>query len=228
MQQRNASSRAMCAYCGTHARPNSMYCMQCGQILTAVARSASGQGAGQAFPTQSAPAPNTPAPGRAPKPQYLPPMPGMPAVPQLPVVPAAAPAVTAGPVAVPPPLPRLAPQAAQIVELELPGGERVQIHGSAVLGRMPEATARNSGAQAVTIPDPSKSVSRAHALIELHGRAVAISDSGSANGSAIERDGSRLPLDGDREISLRSGDRIWLGEVALGVHITRTTTSETR
>lgn len=265
MQQRNVSSRAVCAYCGMHTRPNAMYCMQCGQIVTVVARASNGQSGSAAFapPTTGAqPTSHTP---RTPVQQHLLPMPGIPAVPQLPPAaaharpadthtaigagigastgtgpgenstvnsgangvprspqgagPAAAPAAT--PAAVPPPLPRLSTQAVQIIELGLPDGSRARVHGAAVLGRMPEATARNSGAQAITIPDSTRSVSRAHALIELHGRAVAVSDSGSANGSWVERDGARLALEGDREVSLRNGDRIWLGEVPVDVHITR-------
>ncbi|MFV0435587.1 MAG: FHA domain-containing protein [Leucobacter sp.] len=130
------------------------------------------------------------------------------------------------PTAVPPPLPRLSGHSdadAQVVEFALLSGQRARIHGTTVLGRMPEATARNAGAQAIAIPDDTKSISRAHAIIERQGQAVTISDAGSANGSVIERDGTAIEIAEGQEISLRDGDRIWLGDVPLDVHISRPT-----
>lgn len=117
--------------------------------------------------------------------------------------------------------PRLSAEDAQAVELVLGSGARTRVHGTAVLGRSPEATARNAGAQAIAIPDTTKSVSRAHAIIEFQGRAVEIGDAGSANGSSVERDGVFIELGGDTRVSLRHGDRIWLGDVPIEVEISR-------
>lgn len=219
MTMRTVSSRADCAYCGAHARPNAMYCMHCGQIVTAAPKPASSNSAAHVFSPQPQ-QPIVPEVARAPLQQHLPPMPSVPSI-------AGAPRPQPEPeAAVPPPLPRLSGasrQHAQIVELALASGARAQVHGTTVLGRMPEATARNSGAQAITIPDDTKSVSRAHAIIEQHGQAVTISDAGSANGSVVERDGNVLVLSEGRQISLRDGDRIWLGDVPLDVYITSST-----
>lgn len=233
------TSRAECAYCGAQARPNSMYCMTCGQIVVAP-RAASARTSLQsalladAHPAAQAAAtpprtPAQPAASRAGMEQYL-----LPAVPELPAQPAPAQHASgpvpgaAAPLIAPPPRPKLTNADARLFELELPGGERVKIDGTAVLGRSPEATARNSGAQAVSVPDDSKSVSRAHAIIEMHGQAASVSDVGSANGSSVERDGSVLTLRSGRQISLRHGDRIWLGTVPVDVHITHQTAQEAR
>ena len=251
------TSRAECAYCGAHARPNAMYCMSCGQIVVAprvasshpamhaAAAAAAAAIAGSGFPG----APGgvgagigsgliAPAPPSSPRPameQYLlPPVPALPALAQ--AAPGAAdsavpaqqesqgvhaagstPAAPAAPPLVAPPLPRLASTDARLIELALASGERIKIDGTAVLGRRPEATARNSGAQAVVVPDDTMSVSRAHAIIEVQGDTVIVSDAGSANGSAVERDGATLPLRSGRQIVLEHGDRIWLGSVWVDV-----------
>ena len=206
------SSRAECAYCGTQARPNAMYCMNCGQIVVAPrsvhTRSTQQAPAHAAVDTggaASAPKQPAQASARGGMEQYL-----LPAVPNLPELSAPQPAsaeytellspATASTQVVAPPRPKLASADARIIELELPDGERTKIDGTAVLGRRPEATARNSGAQAIAVPDDSKSVSRAHAVIEIRGQAVSISDAGSANGSAVERDGAVLTLRSGRQI----------------------------
>lgn len=151
--------------------------------------------------------------------QYLlPPVPALPTLagPDVAVAPAEPPAT---PPLVAPPLPRLASADTRLVELAFASGERVKIDGTAVLGRRPETTARNSGAQAVVVPDDTMSVSRAHAVIEVQGEVAIVSDAGSANGSAVERDGSTLPLRSGRQIVLEHGDRIWLGNVPIDVSI---------
>ncbi|MFC5338659.1 FHA domain-containing protein [Leucobacter denitrificans] len=231
------STRAECAYCGTQARPNSMYCMNCGQIVVAP-RSTTSRPTLQSTlhaGSHAAPHPATPAAANAPTPprggieQFL--LPEVPALPDLPSTHASQRVSdprpgAAAPLVAPPPRPKLASADTRVIELQLHDGSRVKIDGTAVLGRRPEATARNSGAQAIEVPDESKSVSRAHAIIEVHGQAASISDAGSANGSSVERDGSVLALRSGRQISLRHGDRIWLGSVPVDVHITHQTAEE--
>ncbi len=231
------STRAECAYCGTQARPNSMYCMNCGQIVVAPRLTTSRptlqstlQAGSQAAAHPAAPAaPNAQTPPRGGIEQFL--LPEVPALPDLPTPPASqsisgpGPSVAA-PLVAPPPRPKLASADTRVIELQLHDGSRVKVDGTAVLGRRPEATARNSGAQAIEVPDESKSVSRAHAVIEVHGHAASVSDAGSANGSSVERDGSVLTLRSGRQISLRHGDRIWLGSVPVDVHITHQAAEE--
>ncbi|MGO3147307.1 MAG: FHA domain-containing protein [Leucobacter sp.] len=169
-----ASSHAECAYCGTQARPNAMYCMNCGQIVVAARTERVHPSMRTSLRSQTASAD------------------------------------------------------ARIIELEFLDGKRTKIDGTAVLGRRPEVTARNSFAQAVAVPDDSKSVSRAHAIIDIRGQAVSISDAGSANGSTVERNDAVLTLRSGCKISLRSGDRIWLGNVPIVVHITHQVAREAR
>lgn len=220
--QLNSSSRAVCAYCGEHARPNAMYCMHCGQIIMTATASApahtSMHPTAQAAAQAASHAAQQPAPAAAPRQPlegYLFPAPVAPAFAQVPAVSA----TQAQQLVAPPPVPKLASLDTRHIELEFANGERTKVDGTAVLGRRPEATARNSGAQAIPVPDETRSVSRAHAIIEVQGQTATISDAGSANGSSVERDGTILPLKSGRQISLRSGDRIWLGEQPIDVHI---------
>lgn len=231
MTTKHTSNRAACAYCGAHARPNAMYCMECGQIIIAApaptaahtSMQAAALAAAQAAQAAALLVPQQPviasaAVQRPAMEQYLLPAPNVPAATHTPR-PAAS---HAPPLVAPPPLPKLASLDAQVIELVFADGERTKIVGTTILGRRPEATARNAGAQALAVEDDTKSVSRAHAIIEMQGQSATIADAGSANGSSVERDGSVLPLKSDRQISLRSGDRIWLGSVPIDVVITHT------
>lgn len=207
---------ARCAYCDAELRPNSMFCFECGQLVHGatppVPKGFSVQPA--AVPPGSPPpvAPNAPVVARE---VPLPPVwqPSAPPAPQ----PTAA-AVETGPA------PQAAPPAAGVpgatpppssVALTFSTGERVHVTGRAVIGRKPQSTAQNAGAQAVEIHDDTRSVSRVHLTLDVDRHGVTVTDAGSGNGSSLERGGARLPLREGKPAQVHPGDRIWLGEVSV-------------
>ncbi|UOE42651.1 FHA domain-containing protein [Agromyces larvae] len=207
---------AHCVYCDATLQPNSMYCVQCGQLIP------------QANEPQRPPAP----------PQFGQPPAAVPPAgqPQQPAAAAAAAAASpARPSIEPIPLPRSLPwqqagadhavaqpapapaQPAPVerVELAFSTGQRVVVTGSAVIGRKPTDTALAMGARAVEVQDDTRSVSRVHLFLEVADGVVLVGDAGSANGSRLERAGLMTPLEaaGTRVRAL-VGDRIWLGDLS--------------
>ncbi|QEO15126.1 hypothetical protein FLP10_12415 [Agromyces intestinalis] len=201
---------AHCVYCDATLQPNSMYCVQCGQLIP------------QANEPQRPPAP----------PQFGQPPAAAPHVGQ--PAPTAAAAAPARPAVEPIPLPRSLPwqqagadpvvQAApapaqpapvERVELAFSTGQRIVVTGSAVIGRKPTDTALAMGARAVEVHDDTRSVSRVHLFLEVADGVVLVGDAGSANGSRLERAGLMTPLEaaGTRVRAL-VGDRIWLGDLS--------------
>lgn len=202
-------SRGACPYCGAGARPNSLYCLDCGQVV-AVASAAPARRGATWEPPQAA---HAPAPAAEPHVVAG----GAFAVPaaieqSAPVLRRRAPAQT-------PTLPevRLAETDRSVV-LVFSTGETARVRGAAVIGRSPEDVARNSGRQPVRLADDTRSLSRAHAMIDLTGDHAYVFDAGSANGSLLERDGVQTPLS-DEPQRLVSGDRLWFGDVAADVTI---------
>lgn len=180
---------ARCAYCGATLEPNTMYCLGCGQlILPGALRDDAATG----WEAPARPARTAPAPeGPAP---------------------VAAPSAT---VTVAPARPERWPDR---VELAFSTGQRVAIAGAAVIGRKPEQTAVNMGAQGIEVNDDTRSMSRVHLFLELEGGELRAGDAGSSNGSAIERGGRRIPLTGTGErVSMLRGDVLWVGDVRVDV-----------
>ena len=198
---------ARCVYCDSELRPNSMFCLSCGQLVAGAyppVPSGIQQPVATGAPTpatQSRPAaPNTPVPlpppiGGAPEPVASTP---------------AAPAESA-PVAAPA---TSAPQPLTAVKLHFSTGDHAIVSGTAVIGRGPQSAAQNSGAQAVEVKDTTRSVSRVHLTLTVRDGAATVTDMGSANGSAVERAGARTPLVEGRAVAVAAGDRIWLGDVS--------------
>lgn len=196
-------SRGACPYCGAASRPNSLHCLVCGQVVQLSA------------PERPLARPVTwsaPAPPEAPA--------------SLPVMEtgfARPPQLAGGASSEQQPLrrdararPALPPvqtsSFAGGVTLHFSTGQRALIGGSAVIGRLPDDIARNSGRQGVAVADDSRSLSRAHAFVDLGPEGVFASDAGSANGSQLERDGVKRRLQTD-PVPLRDGDRLWLGDI---------------
>ena len=217
-----------CIYCGEQLRPNSMFCFRCGQLVQVPQESqerssrpaAHGKvgGAAPVRPVRERPADasaatpvfgaHQPAPPRwspprlsdnAPRRRADTPAAATPvaqAVPAAPVVPAAAPSV------------------ASTVVLTFSTGDRVIVVGNAVIGRKPQSEALNSGAQAIQIDDPQKSLSRVHLLLTVDERGASVTDPGSANGSSLERAGVVTRLAEGQPTVVLPGDRLWLGDVS--------------
>ncbi len=191
---------ARCAYCDADLRPNSMFCLNCGQLVGG---------------------------GVPPVPSGLTPPPTRPAAPAPPT--ASAPGADAAPVPLPSrweapgapksePAPSARPTQVSVrpaaLTIAFSTGDRVTVSGPAVIGRRPQSTAQNSGAQAVEVHDTSRSVSRVHLLLGFDDSGVSVTDAGSGNGSSLERGGVRTPLREGRTAQVLPGDRLWLGDVS--------------
>ncbi len=216
-------SRAVCAYCGAAARPNAMYCLECGQIARLPEprpeqRTSRWTAAAHAEAVQHAPAaPAAPAAaGHPPTGQiWIPPAVHGPAS-----AASAAPAPEAEhTIVVPPPAQTRHADREPRILLEFSTGERVEIHDAAVLGRNPRDTARNAGMEAIEVHDPGRSISRAHLTIQRSGAVAHVTELGSANGSEIEHEGRRLALSSDRRYLLQSGDLLRMGDLLARVTI---------
>ncbi|GAA1731452.1 FHA domain-containing protein [Microbacterium paludicola] len=104
------------------------------------------------------------------------------------------------------------------VQLVFSTGQQVVIAGAAVIGRKPEQTAVNMGAQGIEVADDTRSMSRVHLFLELEAGELRAGDAGSSNGSAIERGGRRIPLAGTGErVAVLHGDVLWVGDVRVDV-----------
>ncbi|WP_345751892.1 FHA domain-containing protein [Microbacterium rhizophilus] len=100
------------------------------------------------------------------------------------------------------------------VQLTFSTGQRIAVAGAAVIGRKPEQTAVNMGAQAIEVADDTRSMSRVHLFLDLGDGELRVGDAGSSNGSAIERGGRRIPLPGTGErVTVLRGDVLWVGDV---------------
>jgi hypothetical protein len=222
---------ATCAYCDAQVRPNSMFCLECGQLAHGVPVIAApadlvvvieAPQAAAVVPRTAASVPSSPASApaeeapvlvaEAPAPATLREVPRVPAAPTETVRRADFVAPTAPQVyALPAPSP--AASGRSRVTLEFSTGERAVVSGMAVIGRSPHGSARNSGAQAIEVQDPTRSVSRVHLYLTVSDGAVTVSDAGSGNGSALERAGIRTALKEGRPLTVQAGDRLWLGDV---------------
>ena len=102
--------------------------------------------------------------------------------------------------------------------LELPGPVRIPVNGALLLGRNPVRFAEWSNATLVPIDDPTRSVSKTHALIELAPRGLRIIDLHSTNGVAV---GGGSGGDGELEpgtAAVITDDAVvWLGRFELRV-----------
>ena len=188
-----------------------MFCLSCGQLVAGAyppVPQAFQQQPAAAAPVAQSGEPSRPATPGAPIPLPAP----------LGVAPSDAAAVHASQV------PASAPPAAQpagtpaqplrAVSLSFSTGDRAVVSGTAVIGRVPQAAAQNSGAQAVEVTDASRSVSRVHLTLTVSAGTVTVSDAGSGNGSSVERGGVRTPLVEGRAVTVQPGDRLWLGDVS--------------
>jgi hypothetical protein len=85
-----------------------------------------------------------------------------------------------------------------------------------VLGRNPVADPAHPGATPVAVTDPTRTVSKTHALLEVrHGRVV-VTDLHSTNGVAVEAGGGEITvLDAGAPADVEPGSVLRLGDLAL-------------
>ena len=120
---------------------------------------------------------------------------------------------------------------ADAVAIVLDTGERLQLSGSLLVGRVPEnraATDRTTGdktndrvddvRQLFAWPDLSRSLSKTHALLEWSGTVLWVTDLHSANGSVlVNPDGARQPLVPEIRGAATVGWTVELGDRSFGV-----------
>ncbi|KQM83187.1 FHA domain-containing protein [Agromyces sp. Leaf222] len=115
--------------------------------------------------------------------------------------------------------------AATSFSLTSAAGETVEIVGRVVVGRNPTIGADQVGATPIALIDPTRTVSKTHALIEVRGGQVVITDLHSTNGVAVQAGGGELTvLDPGAPAELEVGATLRLGDLALTL---RRTTSGT-
>lgn len=102
--------------------------------------------------------------------------------------------------------------------LTLADGQRFQVGGSLVLGRDPSAVAVRPHAALVPVVDPAKSVSKTHAVIDLEGAELSITDLHSTNGVLVTSEqGLARDLAPGERVVLQPGDRVELGSFLVAV-----------
>ncbi|MET4157799.1 FHA domain-containing protein [Agromyces sp. PvR057] len=95
-------------------------------------------------------------------------------------------------------------------------GETVEIVGRAVVGRNPAIDAAHAGATPIALVDPTRTVSKTHALIEVREGRIVITDLHSTNGVAVQAGGGELTvLDPGAPAELEVGATVRLGDLAL-------------
>ena len=201
---------ARCAYCDATLQPNSMYCLECGQLIpqqavrppvpAQFAKPAAADAPKAAPAAASARIEAVPLPGTLPWQQRST---ARPDGPRRQVAVAAEPA----------------PQARlERVELLFSTGQRVTVAGSAVIGRKPADTALAMGVQGIEVDDETRSVSRVHLFLDVADGVVTVGDAGSSNGSGLERGGTVTPLESaGTRIEARPGDTVWVGDISFAI-----------
>lgn len=203
---------ARCAYCDATLQPNSMYCLECGQLIPQ-------QSVRPPVPAQFAkPAAAADAPRAAPEAASsrieAVPLPGtLPWQQRSPAGPDAAQQAAPAPVVEPAPRARL-----ERVELLFSTGQRVMVDGGAVIGRKPADTALAMGVQAIEVADETRSVSRVHLFLDVADGMVTVGDAGSSNGSSLEQGGAVMPLESaGTRVEARPGDTVWVGDISFAI-----------
>ena len=102
--------------------------------------------------------------------------------------------------------------------LELADGQRLVVERSLVLGRDPASVPARPHAMPVAIVDPAKSVSKTHAIIDLEGAELSITDLHSTNGVlVVDPQGGELDLAPGARAVLQPGSRVELGSFVVRV-----------
>nr|WP_240977490.1 FHA domain-containing protein [Planctomonas sp. JC2975] len=77
----------------------------------------------------------------------------------------------------------------------LPTGARIPVNGSLLVGRNPVRFEPWAGAELLPVDDPVRSVSKTHAVIEVVGDGIRVTDLHSTNGvSVLDASGAAAPL----------------------------------
>lgn len=102
--------------------------------------------------------------------------------------------------------------------LEFSDGQRVQVAGSALVGRGPAADDRWPGAKLVAVVDATKTVSKTHAVLETIDDVLWVTDLHSSNGVFIEGpDGDDIDVEPGIRAAAPAGSSILLGDFLVKV-----------
>jgi len=102
--------------------------------------------------------------------------------------------------------------------LDLGPGLDMIIADAAFVGRNPAATAGFAGARLVPVTDPAKSVSKTHALFEVHENVLYVRDLDSTNGTFVTPvDAPEIRVEPGSRIAVLSGSTVELGDFPITV-----------
>lgn len=180
---------ASCMYCGSDLRPNSMFCLECGQI---VARKATHEHAvGSRSQSETRDRYEVPSQTRAPEPRE----------------PVAEPVIAPLPPMQPPA--QVAPNAPEDREWVLTCSTGSQpVVKDLFVGRRPSADA---SAAVLVLEDPTRTLSRTHAVVRVVGDGLVVEDLGSANGTRLERAGQWSWCQSGNPVAVAPGDIVHFG-----------------
>ncbi|WP_277927263.1 FHA domain-containing protein [Curtobacterium sp. DN_7.5] len=183
---------ARCSYCGAELRPNSMFCLACGQLATGGRRSTP-VAVGDTADVPPQPSASVPPPPARPGPA---PATGLEAR-RAPVTPAPSGA-----------LPQLVFTTGQTLLVE---------EGTVLVGRRPDEIAAREGARAFAVDDPDRSMSRVHAALQFGPDGLRVVDRGSGNGTVLRRGDREDRCPEGLAVELVPGDELWFGSVGARV-----------
>jgi hypothetical protein len=98
-----------------------------------------------------------------------------------------------------------------------PDGERLSVDGFVILGRKPAAQEHYPGAVLASLPDPTKTVSKAHAVIAHQNDRLFVLDLSSTNGTSVVSGGTRRTVSSTEFLYVPDGAVIELGSYMIGV-----------
>ncbi|SFR75268.1 FHA domain-containing protein [Agromyces sp. CF514] len=123
------------------------------------------------------------------------------------------------------PAPAEAPAANALFELVSAAGETVELAGRVIVGRNPSADVTRPDARPIALVDPTRTVSKTHALVEVRQGRVVITDLHSTNGVAVQAAGGEpTVLDPGAPADVEPGSTLRLGDLALTLRRTTATT----
>jgi len=108
------------------------------------------------------------------------------------------------------------PETEPVFTLASAAGETIELTGRVIVGRNPTIDAAHVGATPIALADPTRTVSKTHALIDVREGRVVITDLHSTNGVAVQAGGGELTvLDPGAPAELEVGATLRLGDLAL-------------
>jgi hypothetical protein len=123
-------------------------------------------------------------------------------------VPVETPAFAASPTTVSEPV-----ASVQLFTLVFSNGERAQVVGRGLIGRMPVAPANETCDHLIVVNDPSKTVSKTHLRVEALAEGLMVTDLDSANGTVVSMPGIAAErLAPHERVILVSGATVGIGD----------------